>query len=191
MSYHYLPFICWDLEICHLFSSRERPPQELYNRLMDLYRKWIKPSGKSVEEVGEILVLEQYLRTLAPEVRVWVKEHRPATGQQAAELVESGGFCGGVGPRGSLQSRIPDKQLGPVTYELEMPGKRKTRQAYHVNLLKEWHGREPPVSQQLMVQAVQEDEDPPEQFFPAAVSPTEPDLSHLNSAGQGTDVSYP
>lgn len=64
-------------------------PRELYNRLRDLYRKWIKPSRKSVEEVGEILILEQYLRTLAPEVHVWVKEHRPATGQQAAELVEA------------------------------------------------------------------------------------------------------
>lgn len=79
------------------------------------------------------------------------------------------------------------RQLGPVTYELEMPGRRKTRQVYHVNLLKEWHGREPPLSQQLMVQAVQEDEDPPEQFFPAAVSPTELDLSHL-TAQQAKEV---
>ncbi|XP_071321134.1 uncharacterized protein [Trachinotus anak] len=64
-------------------------PRELYNRLKDLYRKWVKPSRKTVEEIEEILILEQYLRTLSPEVRVWVKEHNPKTGQKAAELVEA------------------------------------------------------------------------------------------------------
>ncbi len=64
-------------------------PRELYNRLRDLYKKWVKPAQKTVEEVGEILILEQYLRTLSPEVRVWVKEHNPKTGQRAAELVEA------------------------------------------------------------------------------------------------------
>ena len=116
-------------------------PKELYNRLKDLYRKWIKPAEKTVEEVGEILILEQYLRTLAPEVRVWVKEHNPATGQQAAELVEaflaarrgprafrfqsynrppaggkSGGMGGGVGHMGSGQSRTPDTQAHTLPY---------------------------------------------------------------------------
>lgn len=64
-------------------------PRELYNRLKDLYKKWIKPSKKTVEQIGEILILEQYLRTLSPEVRVWVKEHNPKTGQEAADLVEA------------------------------------------------------------------------------------------------------
>ena len=107
-------------------------PKELYNRLKDNYRKWIKPDRKTVEEIGELLILEQYLCSLAPDVRVWVKEHNPTTGQQAAELVEafrparsgakafrfqsfnrspaggkSGGDGMGVGPRGSGQSRTP------------------------------------------------------------------------------------
>ncbi|KAL2103957.1 hypothetical protein ACEWY4_000825 [Coilia grayii] len=64
-------------------------PRELYHRLKDLYRKWIKPAGKTVEDIGEIIILEQYLRSLAPDVRVWVKEHSPASGQQAAEWVEA------------------------------------------------------------------------------------------------------
>ncbi|KAL2102386.1 hypothetical protein ACEWY4_001554 [Coilia grayii] len=116
-------------------------PRELYNRLMDLYRKWVRPAGKTVEEIGEIIVLEQYLRTLAPDIRVWVKEHNPATGQQAADLVEaflaarpgpkmfrsqhysrpavggkSGGTGGGVGPRGWGQVRAPHHTYtGPYT----------------------------------------------------------------------------
>ncbi|KAL2099489.1 hypothetical protein ACEWY4_003883 [Coilia grayii] len=64
-------------------------PRELYTRLKDLFHKWIRPSNKTVEEVSEILILEQYLRTLAPDVRVWVKEHNPPDGQRAAELVEN------------------------------------------------------------------------------------------------------
>lgn len=64
-------------------------PKELYHRLKDLFRKWIRPEQKTVEDVGETLILEQFLRTLAPDIRVWVKEHRPQTGQQAAELVEN------------------------------------------------------------------------------------------------------
>ncbi|KAG5277592.1 hypothetical protein AALO_G00119390, partial [Alosa alosa] len=73
------------------------------------------------------------------------------------------------------------RQLGPVTYELEMPGRRKTKQAFHVNLLKEWRDREEVPSQQLMVQDVQGDVEPPEQFFPSAVSPTDPEISHLTA----------
>ena len=53
------------------------------------------------------------------------------------------------------------RKLGPVTYELEMPGRRKTRQVFHINLLKEWHERELPLSHQLMVRSVGEDEDEP------------------------------
>ncbi len=43
---------------------------------------------KTVEKIREILILEQCLRTLSPEVRVWVEEHNPETGQKAAEPVE-------------------------------------------------------------------------------------------------------
>uniref|UniRef100_A0A8C5CV84 SCAN box domain-containing protein n=1 Tax=Gadus morhua TaxID=8049 RepID=A0A8C5CV84_GADMO len=64
-------------------------PRELYTRLRDLFEKWIRPADKSVEEVAEVLILEQFLRTLAPDIRIWVKEHQPQSGQGAAELVEN------------------------------------------------------------------------------------------------------
>ncbi|KAL2089206.1 hypothetical protein ACEWY4_016105 [Coilia grayii] len=119
-------------------------PRELYHRLKDLYRKWIKPAGKTVEDIGEMIILEQYLRSLAPDVRVWVKEHSPASGQQAAEWVEAflsarrgpktfrfqrvsrpaagskaGGFGSGVGPNVSGQSRATDTKthiFSPTTH---------------------------------------------------------------------------
>ena len=43
-------------------------PRELYTRLRDLFEKWIRPADKSVEEVAEVLILEQFLRTLAPDI---------------------------------------------------------------------------------------------------------------------------
>ncbi|KAL2088246.1 hypothetical protein ACEWY4_015145 [Coilia grayii] len=64
-------------------------PRELYTRLRDLFQKWIRPSGKTVEEVSEVLILEQFLRTLDSDIRVWVKERNPQDGQGAAELVEN------------------------------------------------------------------------------------------------------
>lgn len=37
-------------------------PRELYNRREDLYTKWVKPAKKMGEEIGEILILDQYLQ---------------------------------------------------------------------------------------------------------------------------------
>lgn len=54
-----------------------------------MYTKWIKPADRKVEEIGEILILEQFLHSLSPDVQVWVKEHEPHTGLKAAELVEA------------------------------------------------------------------------------------------------------
>ena len=71
------------------------------------------------------------------------------------------------------------RQLGPVTYEIEMPERRKTKQTFHANLLKEWHERDQPLSHQLLVRAVAEEDDPSEQFFPSRAAPAELDYSHL------------
>ncbi len=67
-------------------------PKELYVRLKELYGKWMQPKSKSVEEVGEVLILEQYLRMLSPELQVWVREHDPPSALQAANT--GGCVCG-------------------------------------------------------------------------------------------------
>lgn len=51
--------------------------------------KWIPPATKTISEVWEILIVEQFLQTLIPDIRVWVKEHDPQDGQRTAELVEN------------------------------------------------------------------------------------------------------
>lgn len=39
--------------------------------------------------MGEIIILEQFYRSLSPELRVWVKQRDPETVQEAAQLVET------------------------------------------------------------------------------------------------------
>lgn len=41
-----------------------------------------------MKAIGEIIVLEQYLRMLSPELQVWVREHDPPTASKAASLAE-------------------------------------------------------------------------------------------------------
>ncbi|XP_026065997.1 uncharacterized protein LOC113048415 isoform X2 [Carassius auratus] len=63
-------------------------PNELYARLKELYGKWIRPKGKTIEEIGEIIILEQYLRMLSPELQVWIRERGPDTAAEAASLAD-------------------------------------------------------------------------------------------------------
>lgn len=57
-------------------------------RLKELYVKWIQPQGKTLPEISEILIMEQFLRMLSPELRVWVKEHGLKSAAEAATLAD-------------------------------------------------------------------------------------------------------
>lgn len=51
------------------------------------------------------------------------------------------------------------RKMGPVTYEIHHPERRKTHQIYHINLLKEWKERTVgPKNMALMVRTVEEEE---------------------------------
>lgn len=63
-------------------------PKELYVRLKELYGKCIQPKNKTVNEVNEMIIMEQYLRMLSPELQVWIKEHDPKMAAEAATLAE-------------------------------------------------------------------------------------------------------
>ncbi|XP_034037239.1 uncharacterized protein LOC117520041 [Thalassophryne amazonica] len=66
----------------------EETPKELYIRLKELYGKWVQPKGKTVEQINEIIILEQFLRMLSKELQVWIKEHDPKTAEEAASLAD-------------------------------------------------------------------------------------------------------
>ncbi|CAL9687319.1 unnamed protein product [Knipowitschia caucasica] len=61
-------------------------PTETYHRLRGLYRRWIRPDILSKDAIGELIVLEQLLCVLPPDVRMWVKEHNLEDGLTAAKL---------------------------------------------------------------------------------------------------------
>ncbi|KAI3371409.1 hypothetical protein L3Q82_024002, partial [Scortum barcoo] len=61
---------------------------ELYVRLKDLFSKWVKPEKSTVKEISEIIILEQFLRMVHPEMEVWIRERDPRTREEAAQLAE-------------------------------------------------------------------------------------------------------
>ena len=61
--------------------------RELAVRLDDLAGKWMK-GCTTVEEVRDLVVREQILNTLPEHIRIWVKEHKPATSMEAAQLAD-------------------------------------------------------------------------------------------------------
>ncbi|KAI7812514.1 hypothetical protein IRJ41_003201 [Triplophysa rosa] len=63
-------------------------PKELYVWLKEQYVKWMQPKGKNVEEIGEVIILEQYLQMLSPELQVWVREHDPKAASEVATFAD-------------------------------------------------------------------------------------------------------
>ncbi|XP_058281235.1 zinc finger protein 446 isoform X5 [Hylobates moloch] len=63
-------------------------PREALARLRELCRQWLQPEAHSKEQMLEMLVLEQFLGTLPPEIQAWVRGQRPGSPEEAAALVE-------------------------------------------------------------------------------------------------------
>ena len=78
------------------------------------------------------------------------------------------------------------RQMGPVTYEVHMPDRRKKHQVYHVNMLKKWSERpeQLPEVSALFIRAVEEDEECSEQYLPGRDEGRTLDLSHLSKDRQ-------
>ncbi|CAL9707672.1 unnamed protein product [Knipowitschia caucasica] len=63
-------------------------PAETYHRLKGLYRRWIRPEEHTKEEIGDAIILEQFLRVLPGDIQTWVMEHEPKEGLAAAKLTQ-------------------------------------------------------------------------------------------------------
>ena len=62
--------------------------RDMYVRLKDLFNKWVKPDVNNVQKVSEILIMEQLVDNMPPGVQIWVREHKPKTGTEAADLAD-------------------------------------------------------------------------------------------------------
>nr|XP_020671071.1 zinc finger protein 197-like isoform X2 [Pogona vitticeps] len=59
-------------------------PRRAYDQLQELCRQWLKPDRHSKEQILELIIQEQLLATLPPEVQSWLRECGP---QNCIEMV--------------------------------------------------------------------------------------------------------
>ncbi|XP_071941924.1 uncharacterized protein [Antedon mediterranea] len=70
-------------------KKSEESYREMYVRLKDLFTKWARPADKSKDNLAEIVILEQLIDIMPTGVQIWVKEHKPDSGLNAAELADN------------------------------------------------------------------------------------------------------
>ena len=68
--------------------GEEETPKELYVRLRDSYQRWVQPRNHTKEQIGETIILEQFLRLVSPELQVWIRERNPDSAAEAASLAD-------------------------------------------------------------------------------------------------------
>ncbi|XP_014812410.1 PREDICTED: myeloid zinc finger 1 isoform X2 [Calidris pugnax] len=70
-------------------------PRDVWRRLRELSRGWLRPEVRSKEQIMELLVLEQFLSILPEEIQSWVWVRHPQSCAQAVALAERFQLGGG------------------------------------------------------------------------------------------------
>ncbi|KAH0630561.1 hypothetical protein JD844_013735 [Phrynosoma platyrhinos] len=63
-------------------------PRQVYSQLRELCRQWLKPEKHTKEQIMELIIKEQLLAMLPPEVQSWVQERGPEDCVETVALAE-------------------------------------------------------------------------------------------------------
>ncbi|XP_061475918.1 zinc finger and SCAN domain-containing protein 30-like isoform X2 [Rhineura floridana] len=101
---HFRQFCCEEVE----------DPRRVYSQLQELCHQWLKPERRSKEQILELLILEQFLASLPPELQGWIRAGGPETCSQAVALAEE--FL-----RSQQEEPLQDVCMGSVDAEEVLP----------------------------------------------------------------------
>ncbi|XP_048344999.1 zinc finger protein 397-like [Sphaerodactylus townsendi] len=72
----------------HFCYLEAEGPRKAYSQLWEMCHGWLRVDNHSKEQILEILILEQLLSILPPEMQSWVRENSPESCSQAVALAE-------------------------------------------------------------------------------------------------------